>query len=124
MASAAFQRWWDPRESYAQIFHGFLDEAQPRAALKCDVPDERRRVIEPCGAETTGTPGLMMPAFSAAISYNRLAQPLLVVEIDRRKNGNERRDDIGGIEPATESGLEDHHVHAAPLESERAQAQS
>jgi hypothetical protein len=64
-----------------------------------------------CGPTRTGTPGLMMPAFSPAIASERVAEIAFVVHRDRADQ-RERRpvDDVGRIEPAAEPGLEQQPV--------------
>ena len=61
----------------------------------------------------------MIPAFSPAIIGDGLAEELLMVEGDGRDDRDERpADDVGGIEPAAESGLEQQDVGRSPRERE------
>ena len=62
---------------------------------------------------TTGTPGLIVPAFSAAIAASVVAELGLVVEVDRGDRRDQRRDDVGRVEAAAESHLHDGEVGAA-----------
>ena len=59
-----------------------------------------------CRAETTGTAGLMMPAFSRAISVRRRSEPFLMIIIDRGEDGDGRLDGVGCVEAAAHPGLE------------------
>ena len=59
-----------------------------------------------CGAEITGVRGLMIPAFSPAILVDGMAQPFLVVEIDRRDDADRRLHGVRGIESSAHAGLE------------------
>ncbi len=56
---------------------------------------------------TTVMPGLMMPAFSKAISAQRRAQVLLMVEPDGGDGAGHGGNDVGGVEPAAEAHLDD-----------------
>ena len=71
-------------------------------------------------AVSTGTPGLMMPAFSAAIFGQRVAQPLSVIELDVGDDAGQRGDDVGGVQPPAQAGFPDHQI--ALLLGEIAQA--
>ena len=57
---------------------------QRRAALRADASNDARAPRRAAAPTTTGTPGLMMPAFSNAIASQRVAEVLLVIERDRR----------------------------------------
>ena len=66
-ATAAFMRWWLPGSVIGQSAMGLLTKftAQPRRAQVSRMTASASGVW---GDEMTGTPGLMMPAFSPAIS--------------------------------------------------------
>ena len=64
-----------------------------------------------CSAQITGTPRLMMPAFSAAIFGQRVAEKFGVIDADRRDDAGQRLvDHVGGVEPAAEADFEQHHI--------------
>ena len=74
-----------------------------------------------CGADTTGIFGLMIPAFSPAISVKAVAEPFLMIEIDRRDHRNDRLGSIGCVEPAAHPSLEDDEFRFAFLEMQKAE---
>jgi hypothetical protein len=61
---------------------------------------------------TTVIPGLMMPAFSNAIATERVAEMLLMIEVDGRDRSGHRRDHIRGIEAAAQANLNHADLHA------------
>ena len=65
------------------------------------------------GPHTSGTPGLTMPAFSRAIDSSVYAELRLMIEIDRRDRGRNRRDDVSGIEPPAQADFEHGDLNAA-----------
>ena len=68
---------------------------------------------------TSGTPGLAIPAFSAAMSSIRLAEELLVVDPELGDAADGRRgDDVGRVEPSAEADLDDAGVGRDARESE------
>ncbi len=74
-----------------------------------------------CAATIAGTPRLRMPAFSAAIFAERVAEMLGMIERDRRDHGGERAlDHVGGIEPAAEPDFEQQHVGRMAREQQEA----
>ena len=54
--------------------------------------------------------GLMIPAFSSAISRSVLPEEFLMVESDRGDGGRDRRDDVRRIEAAAEPDFEHGHL--------------
>ncbi len=60
---------------------------------------------------TTGTPGLMIPAFSPAIFCKGVAQELGVVEADVGDDGKDWGDDVGAVESAAQSHFDDGIIH-------------
>ena len=92
-ATAALSTWWCPRKR--QAGHPRSDRLPARRAIGAcafsgDAPRSPRRADSSMRPTTTGTPGLMMPAFSIAISRERSSQVLLVVESDRRDGRDQR----------------------------------
>ena len=53
----------------------------------------------------------MMPAFSTRDGGDRRAELRFVIAVDRRDRRDHGRDDVGGVEPAPESDLDDRDVH-------------
>ena len=62
------------------------------------------------GEEDGGSAGAKDAGFFAGDLGEGVAQPLLVVEVDVGDDGDEGRDDIGGVETAAESDLKDGDV--------------
>ena len=85
------------------------------AALARDRASTRLRIA--ASPTTTGTPGLMMPAFSPAIvasvvpRYCWWSKAIEVIAVDGR-----RCHDVGGVEPAAEADLEHRDVDAGAAE--------
>jgi len=69
---------------------------------------------------TTGTPGLMIPAFSKAMADN-VEPSIRGDQGDRGDNRNQRIDDIGGVESAAHADLENGDIDLALGEMEEGQ---
>ena len=76
----------------------------PRSAAHC--ADDVARLRAQSAPITTVMPGLMMPAFSNAIALERVAEMLLVIEVDGGDRAGHRRDHVGRIEASAESDLD------------------
>ena len=82
---------WPPVRYRAFVGHdtpSSCAEATGARPFAATADDDVERLTRPASPTTTGTPGLMMPAFSAAISRKRRSEILLVVVADR----GDRRD--------------------------------
>ena len=44
--------------------------------------------------------------------FQGTAEPFLVIQVDGSQHRNQRMNDIGGVQPATESSLKDHEINA------------
>ena len=70
--------------------------------------------------QTSGTPGLTMPAFSRAMDSSVCLSCRLVIEVDRRDGRRDRRDDIRRVQAASQANLEHRDVNrSAPEQLER-----
>ncbi len=64
-----------------------------------------------CGEETTGMPGLMMPAFSPAIRVRVLPEHCHVVVRKGSDHRHPRCDHIGRVQPAAQAHLDHRGAH-------------
>ena len=92
-------------------------------------PRRRRRMTASAasgsGPQTSGTPGLMMPAFSRAMDSMRVPELGLMIEVDRGDGRRDRRDDIRRVEPSPQPDFEDRDLDtraAEQLEGRRRRA--
>ena len=71
-------------------------------------------------AITAGTPRLRMPAFSAAICFDGVAEEIAMIDRHRRDDAHKRTlDHIGGVEPAAEPDFEKQNVGGMAREQKK-----
>ena len=90
------------------------DEVQLRAAPHRDLHDDHPHFIF-LGPGDHRDVGLDDPGFFQRDGGQRIAEPLLVVEVDAREDADGGGYHVGGIEPPAEAGLQHHHLRAALL---------
>ena len=122
-ATAALRRWCGPARPIC------ARSRAPRRGAPRGVEHRRRRPARSTNAAaracrtatisgrvspmTKGTPGFAIPAFSPAMSLERVAQVLHVVELDLGDGADQRRHHVGAVEPPAEAHLDHRDLDAA-----------
>jgi len=82
-----------------------IDQTHRAASLACDRRERQPRlgIARPI---TTGTSGFMIPPLLARDGRDRVAEIFHVIETNRSDHAQDRRHDVGGIQPPAKSGLD------------------
>ena len=101
---------WPPTASRASVRANSAPSNAMVASRSAAAARSTAAAAGSCCAETTAAPALMIPALTVAISADRVAEPVGVVDVDRREDRDVAVGGVRRIPRPAHADLEHEHV--------------